>query len=320
MPGPAPPRPAADRPASRPPYGQSRPSERTAAPVRSRLGLNGVGLNGTDTAARTPAAVHDILRQPLGEILPRLAGVLRDLVPHGAAAELATHCAHSPVKTTGDTALTPGVTAAAPGPRLASVPAGEPWQGEVALGGGATPGPRRGERRDAARGAARPRTGGRAGRGGGSRPGPQRRTGAVGRGHEPLRPAGHRNRAGAARTVAGRRRGARPGRRPAVRGAREHPVGAARPPARSRAGRRRGARDRHRPGRDRPRRPAHGTRTRPGLRGGARRPGLSPGSPTPGGPCCGTVRSAPNWARPPRTGRCPTRSRTWRARWCGPSS
>ncbi|MFE9248534.1 LuxR C-terminal-related transcriptional regulator [Streptomyces sp. NPDC007088] len=94
-----------------------------------------MGLTGTDTAARTLSAVHDVLRQPLGEILPALSRVLRDLVPHAAAAELATHCAHSPVKTAGDTALTSGVTAAALGPLLSYVPAGAPWQGELALGG-----------------------------------------------------------------------------------------------------------------------------------------------------------------------------------------
>ncbi|MFE5295043.1 LuxR C-terminal-related transcriptional regulator [Streptomyces sp. NPDC056632] len=80
-------------------------------------------------------AAHDILRQPLGEIMPRLSELLAPLVPHRAAAELSTHCAHSPFKRTGDVDVP--FTAAELTPLLAAVDAGRPWQGRAAAVGGA---------------------------------------------------------------------------------------------------------------------------------------------------------------------------------------
>ncbi len=85
------------------------------------------------------AAAHEVIRQPLGEILPRLSRVLNGLVPHLAAAELSTHCAHSPFKTSGDSALAEAITLAEMHPLIASAAAGKPWQGKARIGGAEYP-------------------------------------------------------------------------------------------------------------------------------------------------------------------------------------
>ncbi|MEU7010709.1 LuxR C-terminal-related transcriptional regulator [Streptomyces sp. NPDC046332] len=82
--------------------------------------------------AHTLNSAYEIIRQPLGQILPRLSAVLAPLIPHRAAAELATHCAHSPYKTVGESGLP---TAAELTPLLASGTPGSPWQGRTAVGG-----------------------------------------------------------------------------------------------------------------------------------------------------------------------------------------
>ncbi|GGU75843.1 helix-turn-helix transcriptional regulator [Streptomyces albospinus] len=80
-------------------------------------------------------AAHEVIRAPLGEILPRLSGVLAGLVPHHAAAELSTHCAHSPFKTSGDPEITGRLSTADLTPLLASGVPGRPWQGTLPLAG-----------------------------------------------------------------------------------------------------------------------------------------------------------------------------------------
>lgn len=85
------------------------------------------------TATGALLAAHDIIRQPLGAILPRLSEVLAPLIPHRSAAELSTHCAHSPFKHTDDPDVP--VTAAELAPLLAAGTAGRPWQGRASVGG-----------------------------------------------------------------------------------------------------------------------------------------------------------------------------------------
>ncbi|MEV8590307.1 LuxR C-terminal-related transcriptional regulator [Streptomyces sp. NPDC051180] len=82
--------------------------------------------------ALTLTTVYEILRQPLGRILPRVSAALGPLVPHAEAAELSTHCAHSPFKTT---AGTDGPTASELAPLLAAGVPGAPWQGVATVGG-----------------------------------------------------------------------------------------------------------------------------------------------------------------------------------------
>ncbi|WP_137988589.1 helix-turn-helix transcriptional regulator [Streptomyces vilmorinianum] len=82
--------------------------------------------------ATTLTTAYEIIRQPLGQILPRLSQALAPLVPHRTAAELSTHCAHSPFKAVGDTDL---LTAAELTPLLASGTPGSPWQGRATVGG-----------------------------------------------------------------------------------------------------------------------------------------------------------------------------------------
>ncbi|MEU9126361.1 LuxR C-terminal-related transcriptional regulator [Streptomyces sp. NPDC048506] len=84
-------------------------------------------------------AAHEVIRQPLGEILPRLSAVLAELVPHRAAAELSTHCAHSPFKTAGDPEITGRISTADLAPLLASGVPGRPWQGTLTLAGAERP-------------------------------------------------------------------------------------------------------------------------------------------------------------------------------------
>lgn len=87
------------------------------------------------TALTALSAAYDVIRQPLGQILPRLSRVLADVVPHRAVAELSTHCAHSPFKTYGDANITDRLTTADLAPLLASGVAGRPWQGTLRLAG-----------------------------------------------------------------------------------------------------------------------------------------------------------------------------------------
>ncbi|MFI6105761.1 LuxR C-terminal-related transcriptional regulator [Streptomyces sp. NPDC051310] len=87
------------------------------------------------TALTALSAAYDVIRQPLGQILPRLSRVLADVVPHRAVAELSTHCAHSPFKTYGEADITDRLTTADLAPLLASGVAGRPWQGTLRLAG-----------------------------------------------------------------------------------------------------------------------------------------------------------------------------------------
>ncbi|MFH9243943.1 LuxR C-terminal-related transcriptional regulator [Streptomyces lydicus] len=84
-------------------------------------------------------AAYEVIRQPLGEILPRLSAVLAELVPHRAAAELSTHCVHSPFKTYGDREIIDRLSTADMAPLLASGVPGRPWQGTLPLAGGERP-------------------------------------------------------------------------------------------------------------------------------------------------------------------------------------
>ncbi|MFJ7989648.1 LuxR C-terminal-related transcriptional regulator [Streptomyces sp. NPDC096351] len=82
--------------------------------------------------AHTLTTAYEIIRQPLGEILPKVSAALAPLVPHVDAAELSTHCAHSPFKALGGTEL---LTAAELAPLLAAGVPGQPWQGVATIGG-----------------------------------------------------------------------------------------------------------------------------------------------------------------------------------------
>ncbi|WP_148592447.1 LuxR C-terminal-related transcriptional regulator [Streptomyces sp. WAC01526] len=84
-------------------------------------------------------AAYEVIRQPLGEILPRLSAVLAELVPHRAVAELSTHCAHSPFKTYGAAEITGRLSTADLTPLLASGIPGRPWQGTLTLAGAERP-------------------------------------------------------------------------------------------------------------------------------------------------------------------------------------
>ncbi|MFE0172439.1 LuxR C-terminal-related transcriptional regulator [Streptomyces sp. NPDC059002] len=90
-----------------------------------------------------PAAVlntaGDILRGQLDDGLPRLSAALADLVPHRAAAELVTPCAHSPFRTTGDPALTDRITAAELSALASAVAPGRIRQDTVTIGGAPHP-------------------------------------------------------------------------------------------------------------------------------------------------------------------------------------
>ncbi|MFG2290693.1 LuxR C-terminal-related transcriptional regulator [Streptomyces sp. NPDC048595] len=84
-------------------------------------------------------AAYEVIRQPLGEILPRLSTLLAELVPHRAVAELSTHCAHSPFKTYGDAEITGRLSTADLAPLLATGTPGRPWQGTLSLAGAERP-------------------------------------------------------------------------------------------------------------------------------------------------------------------------------------
>ncbi|MFI1394056.1 LuxR C-terminal-related transcriptional regulator [Streptomyces sp. NPDC020681] len=96
-------------------------------------------LTGSAPVVPALAAAYEVIRQPLGKILPKLSETVDTLVPHVAAAELSTHCAHSPFKTYGDSALAGRITVPELHPLVASVPAGRPWQGTVRIGGAERP-------------------------------------------------------------------------------------------------------------------------------------------------------------------------------------
>jgi DNA-binding CsgD family transcriptional regulator len=83
--------------------------------------------------------VSEVLRAPLGSVLSRVSDVLAAVVPHRAAAELATTCAFSPFKTAGREDLAARITSAELAPLFASVPAGRPWQGTATVGGAERP-------------------------------------------------------------------------------------------------------------------------------------------------------------------------------------
>ncbi|MET9434133.1 LuxR C-terminal-related transcriptional regulator [Streptomyces sp. NPDC006551] len=82
--------------------------------------------------ATTLSTAYEIIRQPLGEILPRVSAALAPLIPHRGAAELSTHCAHSPFKSVGET---DALLASDLTPLLASGVPGTPWQGRAPVGG-----------------------------------------------------------------------------------------------------------------------------------------------------------------------------------------
>ncbi|GAB7035595.1 LuxR C-terminal-related transcriptional regulator [Streptomyces sp. NPDC021749] len=84
-------------------------------------------------------AAYEVIRQPLGEILPRLSEVLSAAVPHRAVAELSTHCAHSPFKTAGDPEIIGRLATADLAPLLAAGTPGRPWQGTLDLAGAERP-------------------------------------------------------------------------------------------------------------------------------------------------------------------------------------
>ncbi len=128
-------------------------------------------------------AAGDILRAPLDEVLPRLSGALAGLIPHRAAAELATECAHSPFKTAGEAALAERITAAELDRLGPVVGVGRTWQGTAMIGGAEHPVLALHSDRTTRGGAARP--GARAGRA--ARHGRDRhRARPVGPGHQHL--------------------------------------------------------------------------------------------------------------------------------------
>lgn len=118
--------------------GQLRLAKRTGPASASLITLPGMELTGPGAVPALTAA-YEVIRQPLGEILPRLSGVLAGLVAHRAAAELSTHCAHSPFKTHGDPEIAARLTTADLAPLLASGTPGRPWQGTLRLAGADRP-------------------------------------------------------------------------------------------------------------------------------------------------------------------------------------
>ncbi|MBT2399462.1 LuxR C-terminal-related transcriptional regulator [Streptomyces sp. ISL-100] len=105
------------------------PTAATAAPAPARALAPG------DTTLAALTAGYDVIRQPLGEILPRLSATLAELVPHLAAAELSTHCAHSPFKTAGDADFSARISAADLEPLFVAGVPGRPWQGTARIAG-----------------------------------------------------------------------------------------------------------------------------------------------------------------------------------------
>ncbi|MFF3689908.1 LuxR C-terminal-related transcriptional regulator [Streptomyces sp. NPDC002187] len=101
------------------------------------------GLTPSAPAASALAAAQDVIRQPLGQVLPRLSATVAPLVPHLAVAERSTHCAHSPFKSHTAAGVPDGavgrITSAELDPLVASVSAGSPWQGTAHIGGADRP-------------------------------------------------------------------------------------------------------------------------------------------------------------------------------------
>jgi DNA-binding CsgD family transcriptional regulator len=84
-------------------------------------------------------AAHEVLRQPLGGLLPRLSELVAGLIPHAAAAELATTCAYAPFKTHGDPEITGRLSSADLAPLLSTGTPGRPWQGTLDIAGAKRP-------------------------------------------------------------------------------------------------------------------------------------------------------------------------------------
>ncbi|WP_147965500.1 LuxR C-terminal-related transcriptional regulator [Streptomyces malaysiensis] len=86
-------------------------------------------------------AAVDVIRAPLGDLLPRLSAALFDAIPHRAVAELSGNCPHSPFKTHGHPSGDPG--AAITTTELAALsPAARAegsWQGRARIGGADVP-------------------------------------------------------------------------------------------------------------------------------------------------------------------------------------
>lgn len=111
----------------------------TFLPTAHTAAADAPALSPGATALAALTAGYDVIRQPLGQILPRLSAVLADSVPHLAAAELSTHCAHSPFKVAGDAPFATRIGAADLEPLfLAGVP-GQPWQGAATIAGAGRP-------------------------------------------------------------------------------------------------------------------------------------------------------------------------------------
>lgn len=83
----------------------------------------------------TLEAALAVLRAPLGETLPRLAGVLDDVLPHRAVAMLTGDCAEQPIYAHGDAELTVEITSAELSRLSSVVDAGTPWFGEAVVAG-----------------------------------------------------------------------------------------------------------------------------------------------------------------------------------------
>ncbi|AGP60571.1 LuxR C-terminal-related transcriptional regulator [Streptomyces rapamycinicus] len=86
-------------------------------------------------------AAVDVIRAPLGEILPRLSAALSGAIAHRAVAELSGNCPHSPFKAHGDPPGDPGTTiTSAEMAAIAPVARAEgTWQGRAWMAGAEVP-------------------------------------------------------------------------------------------------------------------------------------------------------------------------------------
>ncbi|GAA1102628.1 LuxR C-terminal-related transcriptional regulator [Streptomyces javensis] len=86
-------------------------------------------------------AAVDVIRAPLGEILPRVSAVLSEAIAHRAAAELSGNCPHSPFKTHGDPPGDPGtaITTAEMAALAPMARAEGTWQGRAWMAGAEVP-------------------------------------------------------------------------------------------------------------------------------------------------------------------------------------